>query len=283
MMKKTPILTTIKNNLRVSILGPGLAAMMIFTQHNAMGSLSTVDLGTDSSFAVLAGSGITVTGPTTITGDIGTAPTPAITGLGNVTLNGVNQGNNAVAQLAQNDLTTAFNDAAGRPANTSYAGGFDLAGLTLVSGVYNDSSSLFLSGTLTLDAQGNPNAVWIIQAGSTLITASNSKVNLIGGAQACHVFWEVGSSATLGTYTDFNGNILALTSITAGTGAIIDGRLLAETGAVTLDNNTITEANCSTLMSPVPEAATVFAAMVLLIPLGVTTLRTWRKQRAVSH
>lgn len=278
-----PIPTTVNNNMRASTVGLGLAAMMIFTEHNAMGSLSTVDLGTDSSFAVLAGSGITVTGPTTITGDIGTAPTPAITGLGNVTLNGVDQGNDAVTQLAQNDLTTAFNDAAGRSANTSYVGGFDLAGLTLVPGVYNDSSSLFLSGTLTLDGQGNPNAVFIIQAGSTLITASNSKVNLIGGAQACHVFWEVGSSATLGTYTDFNGNILALTSITADTGAIIDGRLLAETGAVTLDNNTITEAICSTVISPVPEATTVFAAMVLLIPLGVTTLRAWRQQRAVNH
>jgi hypothetical protein len=282
-MKTTLIPTTIKNNLRVSTMGLGLAATMLFTQHNALGSLSTVDLGTDSNFAVLAGSGITVTGPTTITGDIGTAPTPAITGLGNVTLNGVNQGNDAVAQLAQNDLTTAFNDAASRPANTSYAGGFNLAGLTLIPGVYNDSSSLFLSGTLTLDAQGNPNAVWIIQAGSTLITASNSKVNLIGGAQACHVFWEVGSSATLGTYTDFNGNILALTSITADTGAIIDGRLLAETGAVTLDNNTITAANCSTLMSPVPEATTVFAGMVLLIPFGVTTLRAMRRQRAIAR
>jgi hypothetical protein len=206
-----------------------------------------------------------------------------MTGLGNVILNGVNQGNDAVTQLAQNDLTTAFNDAASRPANSSYVGGFDLAGLTLVPGVYNDSSSLFLSGTLTLDGQGNPNAVFIIQAGSTLITASSSKVNLIGGAQACHVFWEVGSSATLGAYTDFNGNILALTSITADTGATIDGRLLAENGAVTLDNNTITEANCNTLISPVPEATTVFAGMVLLIPSGVTTLRSWRRQRAVTR
>ena len=212
---------------------------------NAIATPAVVTLGSDAGFAVLAGSGITITGPTKITGDIGTFPTTSITGFQNVTLNGANDAGNAVTQQAKSDLLTAYNDAVGRASGTTYAGGFDLVGQTLTSGVYHDATSLFLSGTLTLDAQGNPDAVWIFQAGSTLITASNSTIDLIGGAQACHVFWQVGSSATLGIGTDFAGNILALTSITLDTGATVDGRVLAQNGAVTLDTNTITLAVCS--------------------------------------
>jgi len=224
----------------------GLASAVLLAQ-NAAAIPTDVSLGSACGFAVLAGSGITVAGAvnsTTITGDIGTHPTPSITGLGNVVLNGANQADNAVTMNAKGDLTTAYNDAAGRTYDATYAGGFDLVGLTLPSGVYNDSSSLFLSGTVTLDAQGNPDAVWIFQAGSSLITASDSAVALIGGAQACHVFWQVGSSATLGTGTEFAGNIMALQSITLNTGATMDGRALALNGAVTLDNNVITRAVC---------------------------------------
>ncbi len=130
----------------------------------------------------------------------------------------------------------AYNDAAGRLNGVLYA---ELGGLTLNSGVYKSASSLLLTGSLTLDAQGDPNAVWIFQAGSTLTTASSSVVNLVGGAQASNIFWQVGSSATLGTYTNFAGSILALTSITVTTGATVDGRVLAIDGAVTLDSNTI--------------------------------------------
>jgi hypothetical protein len=217
----------------------------VFLQPIATAIPVMVNLGSTSNFGVLAGAGITVTGPTTITGDIGTFPTPAITGLGNVTLNGANHAGDAVTEQAKSDLVTAFADAAGRSADVTYGGGFDLVGLTLPSGVYNDGSSLFLPGTLTLDAQGNPDSVWVFQAGSTLVTASNSTIALIGGAQACHVFWEIGSSATLGTGTDFIGNILALTDITLTTGATVDGRVLARNGAVTLDTNTITKPVCS--------------------------------------
>lgn len=244
--------------------------------HQQAGAVPTaVNLGTASGFAVLAGAGITVTGPTTITGDIGTFPTTSITGLGNVTLTGVNQAGGAVTQNAQNDLVTAYNDAAGRSFATTYAGGFDLVGLTLNSGVYHDASSLFLSGTLTLDAQGNPNAVFIFQAGSTLISASGSKINLINGADACNVFWQVGSSATLGTASDFAGNILALTSITLDTGATLDGRALARNGAVTLDNNTITGGICNaTSTSNVPETGST----LLLLGAGLAPMFVVRRR-----
>jgi hypothetical protein len=241
----------------------------ICLQYSAFAIPSTVDLGTSSSFAVLAGSGITVTGPTTIVGDIGSYPTTSVTGLGNVSLTGSDQSlNTGVMQAAKADLSTAYNDAAARAPDATYAGGADLGGMTLGSGVYKDASSLFLTGILTLDAKGDPNAVWIFQIGSTLITASGSQVDLIGGAQACHVFWQVGSSATLGTTTDFSGNILALTSITADTGAIVDGSLLAQNGAVTLDNNTITTAICSDTTASVPDGGTTF----LLLSSGMASL-----------
>jgi hypothetical protein len=247
-----------------------LLLAVTFLHLNAMAIPVTVSLGSDSSFAVLAGSGITVAGAvnsTTITGDIGTFPTTSITGLGNVVLNGVNQAGDAVTQNAKNDLVTAYNDAAGRPATTTYAPVSDLGGLTLTSGVYKDPTSFGLTGTLTLNGQGNPDAVFIIQAGSTLITASHSSVILINGAQACHVFWVVGSSATLGTDTVFMGNILSLASITAGAGATVDGRLLAETGAVTLDNNVITKAVCNAA-SGVPDTGST----LLLLGSGLAIL-----------
>jgi hypothetical protein len=153
-----------------------------------------------------------------------------------------------VAIGAKNALTTAYNDAASRPANGS--AGTDLAGQTFSPGVRTASSSLLLSsGSVTLDAQGDPNAVFIFQIGSTLITGSNTSVSLINGAQACNVFWQVGSSATLGTGTRFVGTVMASASITANTAATIHGRLLAQTGAVTLDTNTITTSNCASSVS----------------------------------
>jgi len=267
--------------------GIAFTVALTFLQLDATANPVFVNLGTAKDFAILAGSGITVTGPTTITGNIGTFPTTTITGFGNVTLNGTNNAGNAVTQLAKNDLVTAYNDAAGRSSNVTYGGGFDLVGHTLTSGVYTDSSSLFLSGTLTLDAQGDPSAVWIFQTGSTLITTSNSTIDLIGGAQACHVFWQVGTSATLGTGTDFAGNVLAMTSITLNTGATVDGRLLALNGAITLDNNTITRSVCNSTNpgggsggsggTAVPDGGNT----LLMFGIGLTTLLVF-KQRLFS-
>jgi hypothetical protein len=204
-----------------------------------------VGLGTAGSFAVLAGSGITNTGPTTITGDVGTFPTPSETGFASITLTGTNHAGDAVTQAAKNDLVTAYNDAFGRTPVTNVP--VELGGSTLAAGVYT-SPSLGLTGTLTLDAAGDPSAEFIFQAGSTLITASNSRVVLINGANPCHVVWQVGSSATFGTGTQFAGDVLAQISITAVTGATFQGRLLARDGAVTLDTNTITRADC-----PIPD------------------------------
>jgi hypothetical protein len=284
-MKTTTRLTVVKAAAKQMLFGLLPAAAVMILQHDGLASLATVDLGTAGNFAVLAGSGITVAGAvnsTTITGDIGTYPTPSVTGFGNVVLNGVNQTANAGLMLtAKNDLAAAFTDAAGRPATTTYAPIANLGGLTLTSGVYNDPTSFGLTGTLTLDAQGNRNAVFIIQAGSTLTTASDSSVILINGAQACHVFWVVGSSATLGTGTDFMGTILALASITADTGATVDGRLLAENGAVTLDNNMITESVCSDTAA-VPEPTTVIAVSLLLLPFGASALRKFCASRSVD-
>ena len=201
---------------------------------------SPISLGTASYFSVLAGSGITNTGATTITADVGTYPTISETGFGTVTfVAGVDHAGDAVTQGAKADLLTAYNNAAGQA--TSQTISADLGGQTLAAGVYTGSPSLSLTGTLTLDGQNNPNSIFIFQApASTLTTASSSVVSLINGAQACNVFWQVGSSATIGTSSVFVGNILALTSISLTTSATVDGRVLALNGAVTLQSNTIT-------------------------------------------
>ncbi|MGA3354975.1 MAG: ice-binding family protein [Acidimicrobiales bacterium] len=214
-----------------------------------------VGLGTAASFAVLAGTTVTNTGPSTISGDLGVSPGTAITGFppGKV-INGTQHAADAVALQAQSDLTTAYKDAAGRiPATTVSK---DLGGQTLAPGVYKATSGLGLTGTLTLNAQNNPSAVFVFQAGSTLITASSSTVKLTGGAEACNVFWQVGSSATLGTNSTFVGSILALTSATAQTGTTVEGRVLARNGQVSLDDNTITLPTCAAATTTTTSAST---------------------------
>ena len=230
---------------RVGFLLLGLLSTMLFAS-SALGATATVGLGSAASFSALGGSTITNTGPTKMFGDLGLSPGSSVTGAPQVL--GQTHVDDAVAIGAKNALTTAYNDAASRPSNGS--AGSELAGQTFLPGVRTASSSLLLSsGSVTLNAQGDPNAVFIFQIGSTLITESNTTVLLVNGAQACNVFWQVGSSATLGTGTRFVGTIMALASITANTGATIHGRLLAREGAVTMDTNTITTSNCASSAS----------------------------------
>ena len=208
--------------------------------------LLSISLGTADTFAVLAGQAVTNTGPTVITGDLGVSPGSAVTGFPpGIVVNGTIHTTDAVAAQAESDVTIAYN-ALASAAVTQDLTGQDLGGLTLTPGVYFFSSSAQLTGTLTLDAQGDPNAEFIFQIGTTLTTASNSTVQLINGADSCDVFWQVGSSATVGTTTTFVGHILALQSITVQTGATVDGSVLARNGSVTLDSNLISVANCLT-------------------------------------
>ena len=205
----------------------------------------SIDLGTASSFAVLGGSAVTNTGPSVISGNLGVSPGAAVTGFPpGLVNNGAIHSADAVATQAEVDVTTAYNALAGS-AVTQVLTGQDLGGLTLIPGVYFFASGAQLTGTLTLDAQGDPNAEFIFQIGSTLTTASNSRVLVLNGADGCNVYWQVGSSATIGTTTQFVGNILALTSISVLTGATVDGSLLARNGAVTLDSNVITDEDCN--------------------------------------
>lgn len=205
---------------------------------------TAVNLGTADNFAILAGSTITSTGATTVNGDLGLSPGGSVTGFGPGIVSGIQHIADAVALSAQNDLTTAYNAAAGQAPTLT---GTELGGTTKTPGVYNSASGTFgITGTLTLDAQGDPNAVFVFQTASTLITAGSSNVVLTNSAQACNVYWQVGSSATLGISSTLKGNILASASVTLTTGATVSGRVLARSGAVTLDTNTVTKVTCAT-------------------------------------
>ncbi|HEX7495331.1 MAG TPA: ice-binding family protein, partial [Candidatus Limnocylindrales bacterium] len=216
----------------------GLTAFLaVFLTGPALAAVAPVGLGTAGGYSVLAYSTVTNTGPTTITGDVGLHPGSAVIGFGSVTLHGTQHVADGAALQAKNDLVAAYNSAAGRTPTTV---GTELGGQTFTAGVYNtQNGELGLTGVVTLDAQGDPNAVFIFQAASTLTTASGSSVALANATQACNVFWKVTSSATLGTSSAFAGNILALASITLTTGARLTGSALAQTGAVTLDTNVI--------------------------------------------
>jgi hypothetical protein len=224
------------NKLSACFVCAACAFSLLVTNASAQQS---VNLGTASTYGVLAGSTVTNTGASVISGDLGLSPGTSVTGFPPGMVSGTQHVTDAAALQAQTDLTAAYIDAAGRTATT--LPNTELGGQTLVPGAYKSGSSFQITGILTLDGQNKANPVFIFQTpDSTLTTASSSQVKLINGASYCNVFWQVGSSATLGTNSDFQGTILALVSITLNTGANVHGRVLARNGAVTLDTNTIT-------------------------------------------
>ncbi|MBU1747387.1 MAG: DUF3494 domain-containing protein [Chloroflexi bacterium] len=206
---------------------------------NVVPSLNAVppNLGSAASFVGLAYSTLTNTGPGVFVGDVGVSPGTSVVGFPPGTVRrGTIYTSGPVPAQAQIDATTAYNALEGQTCNVHLTGQ-DLGGMTLTPGVYCFDTSAQLTGILTLDALDNPNAVWVFQTGSTLTTASSSSVKLINGGQAVNVFWQIGSSATLGTGTRFNGNILADASITLNTGASLIGRALSLNGGVTMNTN----------------------------------------------
>ena len=244
--------------LAALIVPVAIMAALVAIQATAGAAPGPVDLGTASNFGVLAGTTVTNTGFSVITdGDLGVSPGSAVTGFPPGSLvDGSMEVANPQAAIAQSDLTTAYNEAAGQTP-TAPSVTFIGAGQTLTAGVYNATSSLEVGGTLTLDGQGDPNAVFIFQAASTLTTDVGTNIVLTNGANACNVYWQVGSSATLFTSTTFEGSIMALTSISVQHRGVIVGRMLARNGAVTLDDDTIlVPPSCGPLSSPSPSTST---------------------------
>ncbi|MDD2657861.1 MAG: ice-binding family protein [Candidatus Pacebacteria bacterium] len=277
MKKITTVATTISVTAFIAILG--------FMGAELAYAATTVTLGSADSFAVLGFSGVTASTPSVVSGDVGLSPAAGTlysgltTGMVTGTIYAVDAtgpaggaGNNpSLLTLATGALATAFTNAGQAPSGvnggvvTGDLGTFN--GGTLTPGVYQDNgapNSLAITGTLTLDGGGDPNAVFIFRSGSTLTTASNSHVTLTNGTQACNVFWQIGSSATLGTNSDFKGNILAALSITDNGGSTVEGRFLAEGGAVTLDNTHLTRATCASLPVAASGSASYWSAVPLI-------------------
>jgi hypothetical protein len=244
-----------------------------------------VNLGSTAQFSVLAYSGITNSGPTVLGGSIGTFPTVSETGFPPGVVLGTNHAGDSVTQQAKLDLNTAYLYAQAQPSTSAIVA--DLGGTTLPAGVYTTATSIAITGTLTLDGQGNPNAVWIFQAGSTLTTAAASQVVLINGAQESNIFWQVGSSATLGTTSHLDGTILAMQSISLNTGATIDGRALALNGAVTLLSNTITMPVTTAASNPTIQSIVSSASCFMCLDnqslLAIRTLALYNEAKALGY
>src|SRR5882757_5307997 len=263
---------------KVSAFLVGAAVVLCFTTANRAAAqtpeaLAPIDLGSASAYAVLAGSTVTNTGLSNVNGDLGVWPgTAYVPGTPSATVNGTIHAGDVAAHQGQASLTVAYNDAAGRTVGVIGVAG-DLGGQTLAPGLYKSTSTLAITGDLTLDANGDPNAVYIFQMGSALTVATGGRVVLSGGAKAANVFWQVGSSATLGTYSAFKGTIMAYASITIGTGATLDGRALAQNAAVTLDTNAVTMQISVT--PPPPVVPPVAQAPAALAPIYLGAADTY--------
>jgi hypothetical protein len=227
-----------------------LAIGCAFAAVPAAAQAAAINLATASPFVVLGGSTVTNTGPSVLNGDLGVSPGTALPGFDTAVLNGAVHANDGVAAQAQLDVTTAYDVAAGEPVPPANdLTDQDLGNRILLAGNYSFSTAAQLTGPLTLDAQGNPNARWVFNVGSQLTTASASSVLLINGASPCNVYWRVGTSAVLGSTTQFKGNLMALASISLNNAATVQGRLLARNGQVSLINNVIDGSMCGTSSS----------------------------------
>lgn len=256
---KNPEITPIRARI-------GAACIALAATFGAVAPAVAQSLGTARTYGVLAASTVTNTGVTVVQGDLGLSPGTAVVGFPPGSVTGTIHAADAAALQAQSDLTIAYNAVASQACGNTVTG--DLGGRTLAPGVYCSPSSAQLTGTLTLDAGGNANAVFIFKIGSALTVASGARVVLINGASACNLFWQVGSSATVGTGAAIAGNILALTSITLNTGASLLGRALARTGAVTLDTNAVTvPAGCAP--APLCPAITLLPSSLPTASVGV--------------
>ncbi len=252
-----------RHHLVLATAAVGLSAVIAVTAVSLAGPARAagppdVGLGTAAQFAVLAGDGITNTGTTNVTGQVGSFATRTVTDNGAIQppANVRRDPTDLVVPGAKADLLTAYTQAAGAQTNTTALPGNNIGGLTLVGGTYNRAGSLGFTGTLTLDGENDPNSVFIIQVGADFTTATGAQVLLTRGAQACHVYWQIGNDAVVEVDTAFKGNILAGNDISAKTRATFEGRLLSNDGAVTLDTNTITLPTCTTATTPAPTATT---------------------------
>ncbi len=252
-------------------LAGSVTALLASGQPASAGIVPTVSLATAANYSVLAATTVTNTNPSVLGQSVGLSPGTEVVGFppGIVLAPGVIAAANADTLQAQTDLTAAYLDAAGRPVEFTQVNP-DLVGQTLLPGVYAATSkgALSLSGQLVLDGQGDPNAVFIFQTDSTLITSTGSTIALINGASECNVFWQVGSSATLASGSLFVGNVLALTSITVESSTVVRGRALARNGAVTLDNNIFTQPSCtpSTELTPNVTAPSTTVTTTTVLP-----------------
>jgi hypothetical protein len=246
---KTFTLSRLLSLLAILLVG-GLTLTRVLADASSMKNFIAT-----SNFAVMGGSTITNTGSSVINGDIGLSPGTSITGFPPGTLTGTMHAGDSGAATAQTQLTAAYNSAAGQTPVTTIP--TELGGTTVLPGVYTAASGTFgITGTLTLNAQNNPDAIFVFKTATTLITATNSTVVLINGAQSCNIFWQVGSSATLGTTSHLEGSVLAAQSITDNGGSTINGRLLALNAAVTLNNTNVTKQLCAAPVSSSSSSST---------------------------
>jgi hypothetical protein len=254
----------------VAVLAFGIGSSLLLAFAGSAGAVEpTVGLGAAGNYSVLAGSTVTNTGPSVLNGSLGVSPGSSLTGWGGapngtVVPPAVTDDNNAAAAQGQFDLNAAYTDAMGRSVSATEPA--DLTGLTLGGGVYNASTNgaLQVTGTLTLDGANDPSTVFIFTTDSSLTIGPGSSINVIRGAQECNIFWRVGSSASLDTGAVFRGNILAQTSISVNDSVVVHGRALAQTGGVTLINDTFLNPTCATSVA----APTTVAAPATTVPGG---------------